>query len=328
MQSNNIYLATDLIPEYLICPDNVIKYLMTVHPVPMFELDAKEFYGAALPDYIRNGLFIHEYYFDKTFSEILYTSIKRRYTKVDFPVGAWYSFVYLCCLFDGKKCTREDIAQSVSKYWKIMPRKQMEYPVSISYALQWLSREESMIDNHEVFLKLLDIYIEALKVDLQVEWFLEHGFDSKLREPNECIPRFDIATNHKHTINFSDTTIVSMPYNAEKLANAVKDLDTSRFDEEKANYEVTYISGIDVGIVTNGFHHLAVAGFKKEGKIIAKEYVPFAENIDKIDFVYNGEAYSIMIDGKNAGKIPDDRLALLMAIYQLREQKRHLLQTT
>ncbi len=190
----------------------------------------------------------------------------------------------------------------------------------VEYLLKEIEIDQNKIDAIEYIMKVI-------RLDLQSELLTRMIYPKQYKKNNfiKCpLPRYyetehtviDLLSKNKTKIDFSNKTVLSLPYSDIKLINSIKEIAKNGFIFNKENIEATYYKYLDICIIENGFHHTAVAIVDKKGEIEAWEY-DTSLIFSKIDI--NEDVMFYYIDTfKKIKYEPDVRIALL---YKLAKMK-------
>lgn len=169
--------------------------------------------------------------------------------------------------------------------------------------------------NNDAKIAFLRFAIKALKTDIMGSSVSNILYEDVEEDKPGLFPidsiyyDLELTNTGVQEIPFVGNTVISLPYDREKLFDAALDIENEGFHIEKGNYEGLYFPELKLILVINGRHHSAAAF--EDGAIRAAVY-PLTPLFDTLTV----DGRSWYIDGKAKYAVCDTRFALIYAFAQ------------
>lgn len=174
-------------------------------------------------------------------------------------------------------------------------------------------------------INILDFCIKAFRNEMCVLPITDPIYGQISHSPSR-IPF--ICSTGRQTINLSEVFVAAFPSSAEKLSDAIQDVCTNVYVEPNDEVEVDYYPELNLAVVLNGHHYLAVAGGLKQG-VVTANVLPLSECFDLLKIsVYGDELNPIQYRwqmGNQTDYITDHRLAVLYTLLQAKNKLQNIL---
>lgn len=157
-------------------------------------------------------------------------------------------------------------------------------------------------------LTYLDFCINAIKADILGNSLTPVLYNQLPPDDYELFPIPFMKANGDKVISFNGNTVISLPYDKERMFNAVINIATSGLEDITNNIKGDYFPELNLIVVTNGYHHSAAASLAGVGNCKVTEY-RLADNFNTLKLTDNYWVY-----GDRARRIIDNRAAILYSL--------------
>lgn len=194
---------------------------------------------------------------------------------------------------------------------------------NLSRMLEEIDDLRGYFDN-ETYRRYLDFLIGAMKNEIAAvdtgayiwsdyEKLGDYGFQLFPHEyTDETGVCHSFLENNPVSCDLSKTTVISRTNKQNRMFLAISDFFKNGFVFDKTNHAGIYLEGIDALIVTNGYHHSAVAGYYRKGTFLAK---PF-HTVDFLRYIRTDARFWKDNNGNILGSVEDFRYAFLFEVYR------------
>lgn len=188
----------------------------------------------------------------------------------------------------------------------------IEYQVALEHVDLFLSYATTAEEKKAI----LNYAIKVVKRDLIGEGLSQIVYGKEAPEWRAAFPSGSQAQKDEYiSIELSKSDVLVTPWERSRLPEAIRDLLYSLFDQQKDYYTAKYYPEIDLAIIGNGMHHIAVASVGAGGVIDRCSVVRMAPAFEEVST--DGATWMNSKAGSVTG-VSDFRFALLFTLAKMR----------